>query len=483
MFYQKSSPQRAIIFSFFITLIALLFSLNYWSVQSASSLQSVSDLTLRYEVDRTEVPVLNYNDLTLSVLVGQTDDVRVLVDGSPIEHHYDPATGSVRFTTSSDLVDVELTGIDNVSGLGTATKAILKDDKDFAWSLGMDDNVGLRETVSVMESFGWAGTFFLITEFVDDTREEDWIVDAPYVQDKLTNGWAIGNHTWSHDCGSTINEQEILDGYQRLREVVDSSTLPTYTITSFAAPCFVSGYHPAIIQHRDAQTWPVQFNESGGRSTLILNPDATEDIEEITRSARVFDYDLPVGRHGSLDASDPQFVIEHFDWMAAQHADSGLHMWHNSLVHGEKEDPVNTAANYLYNTYGPNGTDRVWVAPSDQIYSYLLVRDRSVVQLLNSNELPSTATPISTDTPTSTSTPIPTDTPTSTSTPVPTDTPTATSTSVPTQTPTHTNTPPPATATTIPTITPSATVTKQPTPSNGPFWHLRIPIFSREDNQ
>jgi hypothetical protein len=35
--------------------------------------------------------------------------------------------------------------------------------------------------------------------------------------------------------------------------------------------------------------------------------------------------------------------------------------------------------NYVANTYGKNGTDRVWMAPLQEVYEYLLVRDLSVV--------------------------------------------------------------------------------------------------------
>jgi len=342
--------------------------------------------TLRYEIDRSEVPPLYHNDLTLKVRVGEADEVEVLADGTAIPHVLDPTTDQVRFTTSATDVSVVLNGASDSAELGQVTKSVLRDDKAFAWSLGMDDNVDLKATVAVMERYGWAGTFFLIANIVRDDRDEDWIVDTPYLQEKLAAGWALGNHTWSHACDSNIDEQQIIQGYERLQEIANASTVPDYKVTSFAAPCFVSQYHPVIINHRDTQRWTVQFNESGGRTTLVVDPGATEDLPPrpglFRPGAEAFDYDLPVGRDTYLSVRDEQGLIDHLDWIALRHAEHGDHVWHNTLIHGGKEDAINTVAGHLATNYGPDKAVQVWVAPSDQIYSYLLVRDRSVVRPL-----------------------------------------------------------------------------------------------------
>lgn len=412
--------------------------------------------TLQYTIDRSQVPSLTYNELTLKVVVGQIDNALVNVNGSAIPHIYDPADGEIRFTTNATNVEIVLTNPTSTGAIGSIAKAPLKDDKDFAWSLGMDDNTGLKDTVTALEQYGWQGTFFLIGYIVDDTRDEDWIVDAPYLHQKLVSGWAIGNHGWESLCSTPISEQDITDGYNRLRGVVNASPRPNYKIISFAAPCFVSDYHPVILNHRDNGTNAVQFNESGNRATQLVDPGASEDIyadNPHNPRAYAFDFDEPVGRDTFLERqiSEPETLMAQFDWMASRHAQNGEHLWHNTLVHGGHEEDVGTVASYLHSTYGPNGTDQVWVAPSDQIYSYLLVRERTAVSLVSANPSLPTSTPKPGDTP------IPTDTPTPVPSTTPTTTPTTAPTTAPTAMPEPTDTPGP---TEIATQTPTQTPTR-----------------------
>ncbi len=68
---------------------------------------------------------------------------------------------------------------------------------------------------------------------------------------------------------------------------------------------------------------------------------------------------------------------------AHQKADATHHYWVNLLAHGADGGYPSGAfykwLDYLYSHYGPGGTDEVWVAPSDAVYSYLLVREQSRV--------------------------------------------------------------------------------------------------------
>ncbi|NTU86382.1 MAG: hypothetical protein HGA45_44805, partial [Chloroflexales bacterium] len=45
--------------------------------------------------------------------------------------------------------------------------------------------------------------------------------------------------------------------------------------------------------------------------------------------------------------------------------------------HGGQEDNLTLVLNKAYSAYGPGGTNELWMAPSDEIYSYLLVRDNT----------------------------------------------------------------------------------------------------------
>lgn len=441
-----------------------------FSPVDAADVSGGSTTILTYEIDRSNVPNLTYNDLTLLVNVGQAESIQVSGDGSPVSHIYDLSSGIIRFSTQANTIEISVTGQNTNASFGSFAKAELLEDKDFAWSIGMDDNVGLKPSVSIMESFGWQATFFLIASSIEDGRDEDWIIDTNYIRSKLNDGWALGNHTWDHSCDSTISRQNILDGYSRLQSIVDSSARPNYQIISFAAPCFTPEYHPVIIEQRNQQSWPVQFNESGYRTPLIVDPGISQDLysqEEARFLAYAFDFDEPVGRATDLEVLDSQAVINQIDWMATRHDTYGEHHWHNVIVHSDKQDVINQVASYIYNTYGPGGSERIWVAPSDRIYSYLLVRDNSIVTQTGGTS----NTPVATEAPTSTSiaataTLAPTSTPTSTHTATPLSQPTPTQEAEPTN-PLNTETPtvPPPANTATSSITPTALPSRTATPT------------------
>ncbi|MFK7803961.1 MAG: hypothetical protein AB8G95_20170 [Anaerolineae bacterium] len=60
---------------------------------------------------------------------------------------------------------------------------------------------------------------------------------------------------------------------------------------------------------------------------------------------------------------------------------------------------------YLINNYGSNGTNEVWIAGTATVYSYLLVRDKSVITQLQGPDLTVTPTTMATSEPTATTTP------------------------------------------------------------------------------
>ncbi len=337
--------------------------------------------TLRYEVNRANIPGLYYNDLTLLVQVNDAQQIDVRADGVPISYTHNVDAGQIKLTTDAAQVDVELAGVSDPHGVGSVEKAALRDDKGFAWSHGMDDNVYLREQVGVLEQFSWRGTFFLIAKDVDDARDEEWIVDVPYAQRKLADGWSIGSHDWDGSCSEPIDHQKMIDAAARLSEIVDASDVPSYRILSFAAPCFLEAYHPIVLAQRNAGDTSILFNESGNVTPMIVDAAARAAItgdNEYDILAYDFDFDERVGRGIEL-AFATQEALDTIDWMAQRHGETGEHFWYNTLSHGNEEAALATFATHVYSEYGPEGTDEVWVAPSDEIYSYLLTRDRSVV--------------------------------------------------------------------------------------------------------
>lgn len=341
----------------------------------------------RYQIERASAPSLYHKEVTLIITLGESRPVQVRGDGIVHPFRIDATSGHLIVTTAASQLDVTVTldgSSSNLDDVGAFEHANLYENRGFAWSIGMDDNVGLREQIDALERYGWTGTLFLIANILVDEREEAWILDPPYLRQKLVDGWALGNHTWDHNCGE-VGEETIIAGQNRLQQVIDSSERPDYEIISFAAPCFVSDYHPVVLDMRTRGVTSILFNESGNRTPITVDPDPADQFTLIPENPNItaypFDLDQPIGRASWTDLNDAATEIKIIDAMATRFNETGQHLWHNSLVHGDKAEVIDTVADYLYNTYGPAGTNQIWVAPSDQIVSYILTRDNTTIRL------------------------------------------------------------------------------------------------------
>jgi len=351
--------------------------------------------TVQVTVDRAGIPPVNYPELTLLLGVGNATSVTAEADGVPLPVTLVAAAHEARITTASTGITLHAHGITDTNGLGAVRKAVLKHDKLWAWSHGFDDNTMFREHgIPAFTNVGWRGTVYLIGSSISDTRDEGWILDAPGIRDLVQAGWAIGNHTWSHWYAEDPVEAkaDILLCHDKLRAIVDQ-VRPGYRLMSFAAPMFDSRYQPVLLNIRDNEPGAqLAFNESGNGYLMRLDPGAEEPQYGM---ATVFDFDAEIGRFGGMVCfnagnpfgtgcgwSDPGEVLQYI----VDHRGSTNHYWLNSLDHGVDNDwhagtqeGVFGFIPWLYANYGPAGSDEVLVAPAEEIYSYLLVRDRSAV--------------------------------------------------------------------------------------------------------
>ena len=136
---------------------------------------------LQYMLDRTAVPSLTHNELTVQISVGAIQSYAVFVDGVQLTtDQYDSQTGQLMVTTAGSALEVFVETVEApTADFGQIMVAELKDDKAWAWSHGFDDNTLLANGMALFESYGWRGTLFLITSLIDDNRDQEWIVDAP----------------------------------------------------------------------------------------------------------------------------------------------------------------------------------------------------------------------------------------------------------------------------------------------------------------
>lgn len=332
---------------------------------------------LRYQIDRTAVPLLSFNDLTLKIFVGPDAQVEAVAEGV-LTQRYDADTRFLFVTTDAEQFDLIFSGSELPLGTGDFTKTALKDDKAWAWSHGFDDNVYLKAAIAHFRERGWFGTLFLIGNIVEETREEDWIVDQPDLLRLLDEGWSIGGHSWEHAChGEFDYRQSIVGGYERLLPIITQSNRAAYRPIAFASPCFDTAYHPHVLALRDEGELPVMFDEGSGNFRILVDEAAAEDYTNGDKTAAFFTPDIIIGRDTRIEWELPSVIAE-LDWFAAN-ASPERHFWYNTLTHGNNEKAVEEVLTYLEQNYGPKGTDEVWVAPSDEIYSYLLVRNHSQV--------------------------------------------------------------------------------------------------------
>ncbi|NNJ09204.1 polysaccharide deacetylase family protein [Chloroflexales bacterium ZM16-3] len=442
--------------------IAMALALGFvgWPVHAQSS----TAYTYTFSIKQTALPALFYTDLSYIVHLGTVSSPSARVNGvAALSSSYDSATGDFIFTSDQiGTAEITFSAASAPTGI-TVNKASLKGNKAWAWSHGMDDNVNLQKQIDQINAKGWRATLFMIGNIVSETREEPgWIIDQPGLLELINQGWAVGDHTWSHACYGGQTSAEITDGLAVVEQAVAASSHPDHVVLAFAAPCFDAAYDAPFDALRDGAT-TLLFNESQGNP--LMNVDGT-DYTSGAQTAIAMDSTIDkIGRDTGIEASSSG-AIATFNWMSAN-ASANRHFWFNTLSHGNQESNLGKVLNNAYATYGPGGTDELWMAPSDEIYSYLVVRDRTTISggtLTESGNPPSTATNTAistntpTNTPTSTATNTPTDTATATNTPTNTPTDTATATNTPTNTPTDT-----ATATNTPMNTPTSTATRTAT--------------------
>jgi hypothetical protein len=341
---------------------------------------------LRYAIDRSGVPAkVPYKDVTLRVQLNAAQSPAVTGDGAMVPSKFDGTW--LTFSTTATVVDISATGADpNSAGFGTVVKAQLRDDKKWAWSMSFDDNVSFKKVgLPAMSSVGWFGTLYLMNK--DDHTLPPagscappctWIVDQGDVPRLNDEGWAIGNHSWSHgtfaDVGGTDAgaKADVLKMQTLLRTSLDTPTKRPYKIMAFAAPMFDPGYQPAIDDIRDHEpTVDLMFNESGNNWYI--------QVEGTFNYKQTLGRDWRISEGGKKTSDDPIPFIDKIH----SSVDATHHYWWITFTHGVDDQPPDTgfaySVKYIHDHFGPPGTDEVWVAPTERVYSYLIVRDLSKV--------------------------------------------------------------------------------------------------------
>lgn len=386
-----------------------LYLLGLLIIPQTTNSQSTQDCTI--SIDRSAVPSLNFNEITIVVQLNDASDIVVRNGSTPIS--YTQVGPNIMFNTdASEVVVTHIPGT-NLANLCETSVAPLRDDKKWVWSHGFDDNVGLALSIDEFKAKSWPATIFLIAKDYDPIRDEShWIIDEPYINSQIipTEGWVIGNHSWNHERFEVDNptiedyRNDILDAQVKLEESIDRSSNPDFKIISFAAPNFSDKYEQPFADV--AAITDLLLLETGGDFLITVNE--TTPYSEGNLNASPFNGRNKIGRDPRIEWS-PEEVIGIMDLISANSSEY-RRLWYNSLAHGNQEANIKQVLDHAYNNYGPAGTNELWVATSTEVYSYLTIRDNvqiSVASSENGDALESTpeSTPASTPESTPESTP------------------------------------------------------------------------------
>jgi hypothetical protein len=375
---------------------------------------NAADFIVTCTIDRSTVvpPIPSKNQiLTLKLRVGDATSADVLVDGQPAVSRIDSKTKCLLVTTTGSSIEAHVFGASSQSQIGTFKKTPLKDDMQWAWSHGFDDNrTFLEHSTEVFNLYGWAGTLFLIGQNIS----ADSVYLGKEIWDQVTDahmrrlhklGWAMGNHSWAHTGGDT--EGEITKCQDRILQAL-APTDPSYLPMAFAGPMFSQDYDNHVHDIRDNHPEiGLKFVEGGGNppTSVLVDSGGTVPMWP-SWSVGAFNANNSIGRDAHINcfkSCGPE-GWNNFLWYIdsiTMHADSMHHYWFNTFEHGSdgvfnNTDPSDDSSGivgfvpWLYNHYGPGGDNTVWVAPSEQIWCYTVTQQTA--KLTATVVVPSTGT-------------------------------------------------------------------------------------------
>jgi hypothetical protein len=276
-------------------------------------------------------------------------------------------------------------------------KAPLRYNKDFAYSLTLDDGLrdaytcgfpllnggflaengttypglsytdGCGNDIKFKAGLSWYSKGSALNDLhINSTNYLNW----PELETMLNAGWNVFNHSLQHASGiGTDYEFQITENTNYIRSKVGVTT------TQFIIPSGDTGYVQPAFGNGMSAVYANNGNFMGYPNGLDVSANLNFQNPKIFRR---FLYD---------DYYNPSNISQHIDNAAALSC-NGTHLWYNDFTHRVGLQSYGGSLlfstfeyymNYVANTYGKNGTDRVWMAPLQEVYEYLLVRDLSVV--------------------------------------------------------------------------------------------------------
>ncbi|MFH1084846.1 MAG: DNRLRE domain-containing protein [Chloroflexota bacterium] len=358
--------------------LTLLAPVTPTDAAGARAIGSSQVLTLRYQIDRGAVPAwVTTQDVTLIIQVGAAERVWAWGDDQPVPVRHDPRQGRAILTTAASELTVALESAAlQADAVGQWALATLRDDKQWAYSLTFDDGLisVYQEARSELRHYGYAAGVAVIGLWMNEDYDpvKNGYASPSQIRELIQEGWGVFNHSYTHsDAPSDISFMEVWRCQEAIRTQLDG-----YRAIVFTAP-HTNRLWTAIIDNNTTAL--------GLRMTQLMSD------ENVPLGMAFVDDPLVVGPEAAyhLGRRDiGQWLRAEFNYFAQAHGYAPRHAWVSLHAHhigydctGVRCDwrPVSESLASLYHTYGPGGTDEVWVAPANQVFEYLVTRSYSQV--------------------------------------------------------------------------------------------------------
>ena len=323
-----------------------------------------------YRVDRSAVPEwVTQRELTLLLPVSeQVERVEAWGDGHPLA--VTMQDGLARVTSGAQVVAFRASGSQiGPTDLGSASIATLRDDKLWAYSLTFDDGqYSVYEyAYPELSRFGYEAGIAVIGRWValEHDPAASGYCDSDELLEMLAAGWGMFNHSYSHFS----SEADINFGDAQAAQEAISAALGLFP-TVFTSPHVSPLWGQVIDENKDALgLYLVQaYSATGNRlmsvdAPLVLGERAVHMGRDDVKHWVEDDYNYFDQAHGSALSQ------------AGSHVWVSLHA--HKVTYDEDWSAVAASTAYLYNTYGPGGSDEVWVASADAVFDYWVTRSLS----------------------------------------------------------------------------------------------------------
>lgn len=377
------------------SVVAAGLALPAWVAPSSADAESA--FYLHYDVDYSPVPAwVRIHDLTLKVRVGRAESVEVIAGGRILPSDYDPASGWVTFTTNASRVDIRIVGlVTPADQIGEVQKAALRGDKRWAYSLTFDDGrlsvweygkplldrLGYRAGVAIIGEWVLPSGFSLGTcgasinwrgHPSDDPLcgyDNCGFMNTKQVSALLASGWSLYNHGFFH------NSPESMPGCE-VENIAKCTEALAYAFGGYRTLVYTVYQNVDYLRDLAMANYPTLglpiVQADGGGARVVNNISWSELPYRLQR------YDIGRPREARPNTSAAIYYMDETHQKAVNNP--SLHFWLSLHGHNvERNDVAGSSLDYLHFTYGPGGTDEVWVAPADEVFQYLATRDHAVV--------------------------------------------------------------------------------------------------------